>query len=64
MFGSEEGWKQAHSFADKLLKECHDVEDRLGLPHLDEKQPLPGMKGDLRDDNLDEDDLLTVKAAD
>lgn len=35
MFGSEEAWRAAHDEADELLRECHDVEDRLGLPHVD-----------------------------
>lgn len=36
LFGSKEGWRNAHNEADELLDECHDIEDRLGLPHVDE----------------------------
>lgn len=35
MFVSKRSWHNAHRFADELLQECHDVEDRLGLPHVD-----------------------------
>lgn len=34
MFATAEAHKEAVSSADELLKECDDVADRLGLPHI------------------------------
>jgi hypothetical protein len=48
MFVSREALERARSFADELLKECHDVEDRLRLPHVD--HPLPTIGDHLMDD--------------
>jgi hypothetical protein len=38
MLGSEEEERGKLNEIEKLLKECHDVEDRLGLPHIDEER--------------------------
>lgn len=35
MFGSKQAWRDAHKWADELLQECLDVEDRFDLPHVD-----------------------------
>lgn len=36
MFGSDEGRRETQNEAARLLTECRDVEDRLGLPHVNE----------------------------
>jgi hypothetical protein len=62
LFGAD-GGKRVLAEAQELLKECRDIEDRLGLPHIDDGISSPKVRDDLVEDDQTGDNLTVDELA-